>query len=84
MGIFEELKEQKYRLESTPKDLKKLIIAGKKSGKYIQHGYVIPFKVKREDETTWVVSTEKISRKGYSSGGIFYISKLNPSKCIWD
>lgn len=73
-----------YSKVSTPKTLRTSLKAGKKKGHYFIYGFSVPYKVIRENKSMWVVSTERLNRKGGSASGIFYVNKKNPKKAIWD
>lgn len=50
----------------------------------LHNGFFVDFKVIREDLFAWVVESEKVSKSGGASGGIYYVNKKNPSRAVWD
>lgn len=82
--IWQNLNKNKYPKVKTPRMLMIHLRDGDKEGKFLHNGFYIDFKVVREDESAWVVASEKISRSGGSSGGHYYVSKKNPARAVWD
>ncbi len=73
-----------HHIRKTPKSLATSLKYGSKSGYYHSHNFWIPYNVVYEDNSMWVVNSELISRNGISSGGVFYVSKKNPNKCVFE
>jgi hypothetical protein len=82
--IWNGLVKDDYAVIRTPKDLARQLALRVKKGTFLQNGYRVDFRVVDEDEDTFVVNSERISRGGYSAGGTYYINKKNLNKAIWD
>jgi len=82
--LWKQLMKGGYRTVATPKSLAISLKYGRKKGYYFINGFSIPYTVKGEDESIWIVHTEKIGRGGATAGGIYYVSKKNPNRSVWD
>jgi len=68
----------------TPPIMESLLRLGESSGNFTQHKYWAKFTVVNETPDMWIVSAPKISRSGTEMGGIWYVSKKNPKRAVFD